>query len=56
EELDRTIVILCASAPAGFNTMTFASLENPDRDFAATLVAAGMITSMILIPLLLTIL
>jgi malate permease and related proteins len=56
EGLDRTIVILSASAPAGFNTMTFASVEKLDREFAATLVASCIIASMILIPLLLTIL
>jgi predicted permease len=54
--LDRAIVVLSASAPAGFNTMTFASIERLDREFAATLVASCMIASMILIPLLLTIL
>ena len=56
EGLDRAIVVLSATAPAGFNTMTFASIENLDREFAATLVAACMIVSLILIPLLLTIL
>ncbi|MBZ4219228.1 MAG: AEC family transporter [Chlorobium sp.] len=56
EGLDRAIVILSASAPAGFNTMTFASVEKLDREFAATLVASCMIASLFLIPVLLTIL
>jgi predicted permease len=56
EGVDRAIVILAASAPAGFNTMTFASVEKLDREFAATLVAACMMVSMLLIPVLLTIL
>lgn len=56
EGVDRAIVVLAASAPAGFNTMTFASIEKLDREFAATLVASCMIVSMILIPVLLTIL
>jgi predicted permease len=56
EGLDRAIVVLSASAPAGFNTMTFASVEKLDREFAATLVASCMIAALFLIPLLLTIL
>jgi malate permease and related proteins len=56
EGVDRAIVILAASAPAGFNTLTFASMEQLDREFAATLVASCMIVSMLLIPVLLTIL
>ncbi|EAT58895.1 AEC family transporter [Chlorobium ferrooxidans] len=52
--VDRAVVVLCASAPAGFNTLTFASVEKLDREFAATLVAACMIASMVLIPILLT--
>jgi len=56
EGLDRAIVILAASAPAGFNTMTFASVEKLDREFAATLVASCMIAALFLIPVLLTIL
>lgn len=56
EGLDRAIVILSASAPAGFTTITFASIEKLDREFAATLVATSMIVGMILIPVLLTIL
>jgi predicted permease len=56
EGVDRAVVVLAASAPAGFNTMTFASLEKLDREFAATLVASCMIASMLLVPVLLTIL
>jgi len=52
--VDRAVVAICASAPAGFNTLTFASIEKLDREFAATLVAACMIASMLLIPILLT--
>jgi malate permease and related proteins len=56
EGLDRAIVVLSASAPAGFAIITFASIEKFDREFAATLVASSMIVAMILIPVLLTIL
>ncbi|TCD47096.1 AEC family transporter [Chlorobium sp. N1] len=52
EGIDRAIVIIAASAPAGFNTLTFASLENLDRNLAATLVTTGMLISLVLVPLL----
>ena len=56
EGLDRAITVLSTSAPAGLNSMRFASLEKLDRDYAATLAASCMIASMILVPVLLTIL
>ncbi|MGB7510691.1 MAG: AEC family transporter [Pelodictyon phaeoclathratiforme] len=56
EGLDRAIVVLSASAPAGFSTISLASIEELDHEFAATLVASSMIVAMILIPVLLTIL
>ena len=56
EGLDRAIVIIAASAPAGFNTLTFASLEDLDRSLAATLVTTGMLISLVLVPLLVAIL
>ena len=56
EGLDRAIVVLSASAPAGFSSLAFASREKTDREFTATLVASSMIAAMILIPVLLTIL
>ncbi|ABB23443.1 MAG: transporter [Pelodictyon luteolum] len=54
--LDRAILIIAASAPAGFNTLTFAAIENLDRDYAASLVTTSMLLSLLLIPILLTIL
>jgi len=56
EGLNRAIVVLSASAPAGFTTSTFNSIEKIDREFAATLFASCMIVAMLLIPILLTIL
>ncbi len=54
--LDRAITILSACAPAGLNIVHFASSEKVDRDYAATLAASCMVASMILVPVLLTIL
>jgi malate permease and related proteins len=56
EGLNRAIVVLSASAPAGFNTLKFNSIEKLDREFAATLAASCMIVAMLLIPVLLIIL
>lgn len=52
EGLTRTIVLLGSSAPIGFNTLTFASLEKLDKEFAASLVSFGILTGLILTPLL----
>jgi hypothetical protein len=54
--ISRAIVIICSSAPAGFNTLTYASLEKLDLDYAASLVTATMISGMLLIPVLLFVL
>jgi len=56
EGIDRAVVVLSASAPAGFTTLIFGTPEKPDGEFASTLAASGMITAMLLIPVLLTIL
>lgn len=53
EGMSRAVVVLCSSAPAGLNTLAYASLEGLDRDFAATLVSACMLASLCLLPLLL---
>ncbi|ABL64857.1 AEC family transporter [Chlorobium phaeobacteroides] len=54
--IDRAIAVLCAAAPAGFNTLTFASLEKLDVDYATTLVTITMIIAMLIMPILLTLL
>ncbi len=56
EGLNRAIVVLSASAPAGFTTLTFNSIEKIDREFAATLAASCIIVATLLIPVLLIIL
>ncbi len=49
--LTRTIVLLGSSAPIGFNTITFASLEDLDREFAASLVSTAIVIGIIYVPL-----
>ena len=56
EGLDRAIAVLSASAPAGFDIMRLASKEKLDLEYAATFATSCMIASMLLVPLLLTIL
>ena len=49
--LTRIIVLLGSSAPIGFNTITFASLENLDKEFAASLVSTAILIGIIYVPL-----
>jgi malate permease and related proteins len=56
EGLSRTIVLVSSSAPIGFNTITFASLENLDKEFAASLVSIAIIVGLILTPILIYVL
>jgi len=50
---EKTIVILCASSPVGFNTITLASLENLDKEFAASLVSVSIAIGIFTVPILL---
>lgn len=50
--IDKTIAIICTSAPIGFNTLTFASMEKLDIKFAASLVSVGIAVGLLLIPIL----
>lgn len=52
EGIDRAVVLICSTAPAGYNTLTFASVEKLDIDLAASLVAVTMLIGLILFPLL----
>lgn len=49
---DRLITIICASAPIGFNTLTFSKMEKLDTQFAASLVSGGILVGLFLVPLL----
>ncbi len=48
----RTIVIICCSAPVGYNTLVFSTLENLDKEFAANLVSISILTGIFYIPVL----
>jgi malate permease and related proteins len=50
EGLDRLIVLIGSSTPIGYATLTFASLENLDREFASGLVSFSILLSIFLIP------
>ncbi len=50
--LSRIIVLISASAPIGFNTLTFTSMEKLDRKFAASYVSFGLVVGMIVTPVL----
>jgi predicted permease len=52
----RTVVILCASAPVGYNTLVFSTMEDLDKEFAASLVSISLILGMVYIPVLVYIL
>lgn len=54
--LDRAVAVICAGAPIGFNTITFANLEKLDTQFAASLVSAAIAVGLISIPILTVIL
>ncbi len=56
EGLTKSIVIIASSAPICYNTLTFSSLEDLDKDFAANLISFSILIGFILIPLLLWIL
>jgi malate permease and related proteins len=53
--LSKIIVILGAASPVGFNTLTFASLEELDKPLAASLVSYGVLIGIFLTPLLILI-
>jgi len=52
EGLSKAVVLLGAAAPVGYNTLTFSSMENLDKEFAANLVSFSILTGIIFIPIL----
>lgn len=50
EGLNRLIVLIGAAAPVGYNTLTFSSLENLDREFAASLISFSIFVGIIFLP------
>lgn len=56
EGLTRVIVLLGSAAPVGYNTLTFSSLEDLDKEFAASLVSFSVLIGIIFIPALIFVL
>ncbi len=52
EGVHRAVVIICAAAPVAYNTVTFASIEHLDKEFAASMVSVAILLGMVLTPLL----
>jgi predicted permease len=50
EGIDRIAVLSLATAPIGFNMLTFASTEKLDTDLAANAVSLSLLAALILIP------
>ncbi len=50
EWLNKIVVLVWASAPVWYNTLTFASIENLDKEFAASLVSISILIWIVLIP------
>ncbi|MCB0805709.1 MAG: AEC family transporter [Bacteroidales bacterium] len=47
----RMIVLLGSSTPIGYNTLTFAAMEDLDRDFAASIVSVSILVGLVYLPL-----
>lgn len=56
EGMTRDVVIVCCSAPVGYNTLVLSSLENLDKDFAASLVSISLLLGIIYVPILMFVL
>ncbi|MBT5419572.1 MAG: AEC family transporter, partial [Candidatus Cloacimonetes bacterium] len=52
EGIMRTLVVLFCGAPVGYNTLIFASLEELDKEFAASLVSISLLLGIIYVPIL----
>ncbi|MBN3034393.1 MAG: AEC family transporter [Bacteroidales bacterium] len=52
EGLTRMIVIIGSATPVGYNTLTFASMEKLDREFAARIVSVAILIGVVYLPLL----
>lgn len=56
EGLNRVAVLVCSSAPVGLTTLTFATMEKLDTEFAASLVSVSLMIGIIVMPLLMLVL
>jgi predicted permease len=56
DALSEKIIIISAAAPIGFNTLTFATLEDLDKEFAANIVSIAIPIGILMITVLLILL
>ena len=56
EGLTKNIILLASSSPIGFSTLTFASLENLDKEFSASLLSFSILIGIIYVPVMIAIL
>lgn len=56
EGLNRVVVLVCSAAPVGLTTLTFATMEKLDTEFAASLVSVSLMIGIVVMPILLLIL
>lgn len=56
EGLNRLIVLIGGAAPVGYNTLTFSSLENLNKEFAANLVSFSILIGIVFLPVLILVL
>lgn len=54
EGLSRSIVLVCAAAPIGFNTLVFSSMTKLDVDFAASLLSTSIMLGIVYVPMIIT--
>ncbi len=54
--LTKSIVILASTAPVGYNTLTFSSLEKLDQEMAANIISLSLLVSIIFTPILIALL
>lgn len=53
EGINKIIILIASASPVGYNTLTFASLEKLDKEFASSVISYSILTGIILTPLLL---
>ncbi len=53
QDLEKTITLVGTSAPVGFNTLTFSSLENLDKELAASVLSYSILIGIFTVPMLL---
>lgn len=49
----RTLIIVFCGAPVGYNTLVFSTLEDLDKEFAASIVSISILLGLLYVPLLL---